>query len=187
MSLPHPFAWLAPRRQRRAFLFFLVLALLVMTAIQTLNPPLVTSAAPAGIVSFELAGTLQGAQAIMASWGTEGQVYAALSLGLDYLFLLAYAGAISLGCALVGRNLESSLGQRSGLFLAWGVWAAAALDALENYALIRLLLGSSQGAWPPVAFWCATFKFLLVGAGLVYALLGAAWLGSKTLRRRSAG
>jgi hypothetical protein len=43
---------------------------------------------------------------------------------------------------------------------------------VENYALIRVLLGSPSALWPAVARWCAIPKFLLVAAGLVYLLVG---------------
>jgi len=47
------------------------------------------------------------------------------------------------------------------------------LDSIENYALIRVLLGSQQELWPRMALWCAVPKFLIVAVGLVYVLIGA--------------
>jgi hypothetical protein len=59
-----------------------------------------------------------------------------------------------------------------GTLLAWAQFGAALLDALENYALIQVLLGSQQALWPVVARWCAIPKFLIVAAGLVYVGIG---------------
>lgn len=52
--------------------------------------PLKTPSSPAGIVSFEFAGSLAVPREMLAAWGETGQVYAALNLGLDYLFLISY-------------------------------------------------------------------------------------------------
>jgi hypothetical protein len=60
---------------------------------------------------------------------------------------------------------------------------AALLDAVENYALIRVLLGSNLVIWPKVAKWCAVPKFVIVAAGLAYILIGA--LISLLSRQRS--
>ncbi len=112
---------------------------------------------------------------MVESWGPAGQVYAGLNLGLDYLFLVAYASAISLGCVLAARGLAQRIKVLSGLgvILAWAQFAAALLDAVENYALIRVLLGAEQALWPVLARWCAMPKFIIVGLGLVYAIVGA--------------
>ena len=159
---------------KQTFVATLVLTIVVMIALQLLGAPLVTDAAPQGIVSFEFAGRLPVAQAIMESWGPTGRVAAGLSLGLDYLFLFAYASAIGLGCALMARALATprrALSQ-AGVFLARAQIVAAGLDAVENYALIQLLLGSERTIWPAVAQWCATPKFVIVAAGLLYLVVG---------------
>lgn len=169
MNSPHPFTWLPPERHKAAFILFLILALTVMAVMQLLGAPLVTAVAPGGIVSFELAGSLSSAQAMIASWDGRAQIYAGLGLGFDYLFMLAYAGAIGLGCVLVARRLATRLGHA----LAWGVLLAALLDVVENIALIQLLLGQTAVFWPVLARWCAIPKFALVAAGLLYVLGGA--------------
>jgi hypothetical protein len=187
MSLHSPFEWLSRSTQKRAFVPLVVFTLVVMASLQVLGGPLQTEAASAGIVSFEFAGELSEARSMIESWGQKGQVYAALSLGLDYLFLVAYASAIGLGCVLVGRHLSERVTFVGTLavVLAWGQLAAALLDSIENYALIRVLLGSEQGVWPLIARWCAMPKFLIVAAGLLYIIIGAmvivvrGWRGKK--------
>jgi hypothetical protein len=194
MNLRHPFAWLSGPAQQRAFPPLLVLTLAVMVSLQGLGGPLQTAAAPLGIVSFELAGTLPAARSMVESWGARAQVYAGLNLGLDYLFIVAYASTIGLGCVLVARSLAGRFRvlYPVGAVLAWALLAAGLLDALENVALIRILLGSPSAAWPAIARWCAIPKFLLVAAGLVYVATGVvialaararkggeSWTGSK--------
>jgi hypothetical protein len=163
----------------RTLILAIFIAVLMTAVMQLIGAPLATGVAPAGIVSFEFAGNAARAESIMASWDGQARLYAALSLGLDYLYMVAYATAISLACIRVGkawRRRASSVAWL-GLLLAAGQWVAAVLDAVENVALLRLLFGYEAGVWPTVAWWCATVKFVLVGAGLLYVLLaGSVWL-----------
>lgn len=173
MKNPHPFECLSTTAQKRLFVVLLMLTLAVMGGLQVFDAPLKTEAAPWGIVSLEFAGSLTGARQIIASWGPKGAVYAGLSLGLDFLFLFSYAGAIGLGCVLAARSLSTHMKPFSflGAPLAWGQLCAALLDATENIGLIQILMGAESEIWPKLAFWCAIPKFLIVAAGLLYILV----------------
>ena len=175
MKFRHPFEWLSEPGQKIAFISLFILTLVVMVSLQVLGGPLNNDVAPIGIVSFEFAGELALAQRMVKSWGPVGRVYAGLNLGLDYLFLVAYGSAISLGCVLAARGLAQRVKVLSGIgvVLAWAQFAAALLDAVENYALIRVLLGADLSIWPVVARWCAMPKFIIVALGLVYVIVGA--------------
>ena len=170
-----PYSWIQPSKMGRMFAYVFVFTIIVIISLQVLGAPLRTEAAPGGIISYEFSGDLPTAQAILASWGEDGKIYAGLQLGLDYLFMPVYALAIGLACVLVSNSFASlaPLLQRLGVWLAWGQWAAAGLDAVENYALIRLLLGSDNTIWPSIAYWSATIKFGLVILGLLYVIVGA--------------
>jgi hypothetical protein len=183
-KLHHPFEWLPEASQRRVFFVSALLAVFVMVILQVLGRPLITEAAPAGIVSFELAGNILTADRMLESWGDAGRVYAGLNLGLDYLFLVTYAVAVGLGCVLVARSLShrSRFFTAAGILLAWAQFGAALLDALENYALIRVLLGSQRKLWSLLAQWWALLKFLLVALGLVYVVFGAVYINVTRFR-----
>lgn len=172
MEVQSPYAWIQPSKMGRVFVFIFFVTLLLIFSLQVLGSPLKNEVATGGIISYEFSGDLQTAQAILASWGDDGKVFAGLQLGLDYLFMPAYAMAIGLACVLVSNSFMPAL-QRWGIWLAWGQWAAAGLDCLENYALIRLLIGSTNPLWPSLAYWSAAIKFALVALGLLYVLLGA--------------
>jgi hypothetical protein len=157
------------------FVFLSLFTLWVMAVMNVINGALITDISPSGILSFEFAGDLTSAQRMVETWGHSGGVQAGISLGLDYLFLVAYSWSIALGCVLVARSFDprSSFQIIIGVTLAWAQFGAAFLDAIENYALIRILLGTQQELWSVVAKWCAIPKFILVAAGIVYILLGA--------------
>ncbi len=175
---------LTARQQRRLFWLLLSLTLAVMVVLQAFGTPLQTDAAPLGIVSYELAGDVATAAAILTSWDGEARIHAGFNLGLDYLFMLAYALTIALAC-LWGAAV---LGQRwnlvglAGVILAWLLGLAAILDAIENAALWHMLVRGAADPWPQIAFWCAAPKFAIVALGLVYALV--AFLGWIALRFR---
>jgi hypothetical protein len=174
MTLRHPFEWLNKPDQKRLFILFLILTLAVIAALRNFDTHLKTSAAPNGIISYEFAGNLPAAQNIIKSWGEKGQIYAGLSLGIDYLFLIVYACAIGLGCVLLGEKLSEKFvfAKIVGSAFAWGLIIAALLDAMENYALIKILLGSTEEFWLKIAWYSAAPKFVLVGFGLIYLISG---------------
>jgi hypothetical protein len=140
------------------------------------NAPLITNTAPSGIVSYELASNPANSNKILSSWNQDARMHAALSLGLDYLFMVVYAAAISLGCVWAMEVIRSRSWPLAalGAFLAWGQWLAAILDAVENLGLILILFNPIASLWPEIAYWCAVFKFGLIFLGLVYALYGLA-------------
>lgn len=172
----HPLAAIPPGRRRWWFVPLLALTLGLMLGVMApLDGPLRTPASPNGIVSFELAGDVAAAQRMIDAWDERARRFAAFSLGIDYLFLLVYSTTIGLGCvwaASVFARHAPALAAL-GASLAWGQWLAAACDAAENAALAVLLLDGVRDPWPAVAWWCATPKFVLVVAGILYTL-GAA-------------
>lgn len=170
----HPFKWLDENRWGKTFIVLLILTLSLTCALTILGRPLKTAAAPLGILSFEFAGDLPTAISIIESWDDSARVFAGLNLGLDYLYLFAYPCSIGLGCLLVARRFRTMIAPAQlGRFLAWAQIFAGLFDAIENYALIRLLTGSQHAAWPAIAYWCATPKFIFVLLGIAYVLLGA--------------
>jgi hypothetical protein len=173
-ALTHPFLRFSSATQKRALPPLVVATLALTVVLQVVGQSLQTAAAPLGIVSFELAGTLAAAQVMIASWDHSAQLHAAFSLGLDYLYMPLYAVAIALACvrAAVTSLRTSTAAASLGLLLAWGMGLAALLDALENIALWQVLQSSTLAIWPPVARWCAIVKFSLVIAGLLYAGAG---------------
>lgn len=162
-------------------------AILLMLILNWVGAPLITTAAPLGIISFELGRQPEASNAILASWDGRAQRHAAFSLGLDYLFMLAYAAAISVACLKAGNLLHVSGWPLSGLAfpLAVGVWLAALLDAIENLGLTVILLsGTAVGLWPGIAWACALVKFAIIFVGLVYIFYaGAAYMASRLPER----
>ena len=174
--MPHPFENIKIAHLKRIYWPLLVITLVIMGLLNWVSLPLNTEAAPLGIVSYEIAGSVTQAQNILASWDPNARLAAAFGLGLDYLFMVAYSTTLGLGCIWAADVLKrrawplANLGAR----LAWGQWLAALLDAVENMALFVLLITTVQSPWPELARWCALVKFALIFVGLIYIFLALA-------------
>ena len=171
----HPFQAIPSEKFNKGLNPLILITLISMFVMNWISAPLNTPAAPNGIISFELAGTREAIHSILASWDTEAQLTASLSLGLDYLFLVIYSTAIGMGCIWASGVFtpRGSFLVTTGVLLAWGQWLAALMDGVENAALIRLILGEIQSPWPQIARICAIIKFSLIALGLLYVFLGA--------------
>ena len=182
-----PFDHLSNSARKRLIVITLMMSTILLFAMRTLDTPLKTQTAPSGIVSFELTKNYDASQQILGSWNTEAKINAALSLGLDFLFLIVYALFISLSCIQVGAVLKDdhSIIFSVAVALAWAQFLAAILDAIENLALIHLLLNSSRKWLPCLARWCAIVKFSIVSAGLIFILGGLLVIGLKIIFKRS--
>ena len=166
----------ADKRARFTLVVGAGLSFLLLLGMAVLDNALKTPEAPAGIISFELAGTLAGAEKIMGSWDGPARIQAGISLGIDFFFLVAYACTLAAASRMVAARLRPRrpwLGTL-GCLMAGGAWCAACLDAVENMALIQLLIGRGEGWHAVLASGCAGLKFGLVAAVLAYLFLGAA-------------
>lgn len=191
--MSHPLDFVPAVNRKPLFFAFLAATLLLFAAFRVIDAPLRTTAAPNGIVSFELAGVPFQAQAIINSWHEAGLLasdvagepvpgmvsraysFAVFGLGIDYLFMPVYATALALGILLAaGRHRGWFF--TLGAWLGWGAYAAALFDAIENYALARmLLLNEVWSPYPEIAAFSASVKFVLLLLGLFFALVGWLW------------
>ena len=170
----HPFNFLPAQYWQGFFWSLLGLTAVLMIVFGISGAPLTTTAAPYGVISFELAGTVERSLLILSSWDADAQMRAAFGLGLDYLFMVVYASTIAIGCGLAAQVLKRTgwpLGSWGSL-LGWAVILAAILDSIENLALTTLIFGSVVSPWPEIARWCAIFKFALIFIGIVYVIFG---------------
>jgi uncharacterized membrane protein YhaH (DUF805 family) len=169
----HPLMSVSLSSRKSLFWWLFLFTLGVMVSLNLVSKPLITPAAPNGIVSYELAGTPQKAQEILDSWNYEARLHAAFSLGFDYLFMGLYSTTIALACLWGSRVMHAARwpGVLLGILLAWSLWLAAVSDGIENVALSLILFNVPAAPWPQIAQVCAILKFLLIFAGLIYVFL----------------
>lgn len=123
------------------------------------------------IIDFELAGSVAAASGIINAWDAVARMQAAFNLGIDYLYMPLYSTTIALACLWGAGVLSARVWNTAGVLLAWGLWLAALLDAVENVALTVMLFGSIVFPYPQIAQVCAICKFGLVILGLAYCAL----------------
>ena len=135
MSATHPYQRIPLHHRARGLPLFLALTLILMIVLLRIDVPLQTTAAPKGIVSYELAGSVTEAQRILDSWNPTARLYAAFSLGLDFLYMPAYAIVIGLACAWAAELWRASAaGGWPWSVSRWrgALMVAALCDAIEN-------------------------------------------------------
>jgi hypothetical protein len=157
--MSHPFQAIPADKYLWVFVPLAALTVLLMAVFQAipLDP---------GIVQFEL-----NAEQVIKFWDEAAKIRAAFSLGLDFLFLVAYSNTIALACIWAVRVFqirEVPLVATVGILLAWGQWLAALLDGVENIVLVNILFSSILTPWSQLAKCCAIFKFILIILGLLY-------------------
>ncbi len=164
--MSHPLAASPSGKRARVFVPLLIATLVITFLFRFIGPAQPT------IVDFELAGSVQKAQAIIDAWNENDRIRAGFSLGFDYLYMPVYSTTIALACVMAAGVLKRRAWRRIGLLLAWGLWVAAVSDATENLALYTELLVNNVAPWPQIAQICATIKFGLILLGLLYAAAG---------------
>jgi len=127
------------------------------------------------IIELEMMRTSAKATETVAQLGPEGVDAAQMSLYLDFPYLVVYALLLSAACVVVASRADQR--GRSGLAaagrtLAWAAPVAAALDAVENVALLMVLDGNLDQPWPGIAFGFASVKFVLLAVVIVYLVVG---------------
>jgi hypothetical protein len=174
--MPHLLSIIPTPLRKRMLTTGLLLCLGIMLIFAWSGHPLQTEPAPDGIVSFQTAGTLEKAQAILLSWDNNARQVAAFGLGFDYLFMPVYAITLSLACLATADTLKQ-VGRRYSSLSVWlarAAFLAAGLDAIENLALVIMLLTQPANPWPLVSMVCANLKFVLLFLVLIYAFYGPA-------------
>ncbi|RPJ63395.1 MAG: hypothetical protein EHM12_02410 [Dehalococcoidia bacterium] len=125
------------------------------------------------IVDYELAGSVAKVSGIINAWNTPDRIRAGFNLGIDYLYMPVYSTTIAMACVWGAMVLSAKGWRVIGVLLAWGLWVAAILDAIENYALVTMLFGTVADPYPQISQVCALCKFSLILLGLAYCALAA--------------
>lgn len=171
MEIKTPFVWIGLAQHFKAFILFTILTLLCMLGLGISGQAMRIEEVPMGILDYEFAGTLENAQAMLKAWEAKNvNAFVGFNLGLDYLFLVTYSHAIGLACVLTARRLNRFA--KVAYWLGVLQLVAAGLDAIENFALWKLMIGSNWEAYPAIAMYCAAPKFLFVVLGLLFCLVG---------------
>jgi len=157
---------------KKLFWFILVLFIPTFIGMSIIGAFLKTSSTPYGIVSFEFCGFTLSCQSALESWNNSGQLFAMLSLGLDYLFLVLYPALIATGLILIAPKLTNTLATITKM-VVFSCVVISLCDAIENYALIQIILFQSEDSYGMIAAIFASIKFALLGMAVLWLLFVA--------------
>lgn len=171
--MKHPLDWISANLRKPLFFAFLAWTLVMLFLFQPVNRPLMTNAAPSGIISLQLAWTPVNAANMLNSWDESARLFAAFGLGFDYLFMSVYAVALALG-TLLAAGRHPGWFARLGAWAAYGAFLAAILDGLENFGQFLEIFHGRVDLAPMIGIF-ATLKFTLILLGLAFGLAGWLW------------
>ena len=162
--------------RKRALIASAVASVAIGAVLVALDARMMDAGGP-GIIGFELAGTQERADEILADWGDRGTDAAKASLWLDYAYIVAY-GTFLVLAALATRDLAEQRGRDRlasfGLAVIPFAAAAAAFDAIEDVGLLLAVNQQGGDLAPRLAQVCASFKFALLAPTIAYLLAGLA-------------
>jgi hypothetical protein len=175
-TLRHPLQRWPRNRRRLALACVAVAALLPLVLGEVVDPLHEDDPGGESIFEFELAGSVEDAEKILATWQAEGVVDEAKAIQtFDLLYPLIYAAALAGGClaaaAAWGRAGQLRLAT-AGIAMAWVAFSAAGFDYVENLGLGVSLWDEPATPWPQLAYVAAVLKFAATGMSLLYALSG---------------
>ena len=127
------------------------------------------------VVELEMMRTSAKATETVAQLGPQGVDAAQTALYLDFPYLVVYALLFSAACVVMASRADQRGRLRlaaAGRTLAWAAPVAAALDAVEDVALLVVLDGTVDQPWPGIAFGSASVKFALLAVVIVYLVIG---------------
>jgi hypothetical protein len=174
----HPFQTWPGRRRRALLVGITILAALPIVLGQVVHPLHDDKQGGESIIDFELAGSVDRAQEILATWRAEGVIDDAKTIQIfDLVYPLIYAAALAGLCLAAGGAWSRAGWPRLGaasIAMAWVAFAAAGFDYVENLALGVSLWDEPTEPWPQVALVAAVLKFAGIYLSLLYAVSGLA-------------
>lgn len=124
---------------RRQLVYLLPLLIISTIVMKLIDNQLTSDLVPAGIISFQLAGSIERVVEVVSHWGPELQRLAAFHLGLDYLYLIIYSSFLLVVARQLLYRVLTDKYQLVNL-LPYSAVVAGACDFLENIFATILLV-----------------------------------------------
>jgi hypothetical protein len=119
-----------------------------------------------GIIAFELAKTIDNANAMVATWeAADALGQKKFSLYFDYIFIIGYAGSLF----IILREWWAKNDKQWIYYLGFLPILAGILDGIENFGLLQIVYHQGNQFSASLAFYCASVKFAI----LLPSILGA--------------
>lgn len=120
-----------------------------------------------GIIPFELAKTLDNANAMVAQWEAAGAIpQKKFSLYFDYIFIFGYAGSLF----IILKEWYQKTDKKILFYLSFLPVVAGVLDGIENLGLLKIIYNEGTQFYASLAFYCASVKFIILLPSILLAL-----------------
>lgn len=155
-----PSSWPARfSRLRQLFWLFLLLTIAYMVWMRNSLVPLSSGE----IVQFEIAKTVDKANAIIQDWKNTGKFEQGVkSIYLAYFFIALYTIAIALGCRFISACTGNDILIKGGRGFSWLILIATICDIIENIAMSKTLHGEASKWSVTIVYNLARVKFSIV-------------------------
>lgn len=140
-----------------------------------LGAALRTAQAPLGALSITFSGDPANLNAILDSYQRNGIFLLGFNLGFEFLYMVIYATALSLGCFWASGRLKRADNHklvRIGTYLGYTMWLAALFDAIEKFTVFYSILSTPQPLILQFAAAAAALKFSILYIGILYMIVG---------------
>jgi hypothetical protein len=135
------------------------------------------------LFAFEKAGSVERSAEIVDRWGEDGKRAAWWQLAFDMPFLIGYGLFAAGACAAVARRADRvgrTRLRRMATVVVWFGPLAAFADFLQNVSLALILSGHIASPWPQISASGGSLTPVLMGAALLFALVGWAFTRGKS-------
>jgi hypothetical protein len=154
-------------RLRQLFWLSFLLTIAYMIWVRSYLSPLSSDE----LVQFEIAKTVNRAQAIIQEWKNSGKYELGVqSTYFAYIFMALYTVAIALGCRFLSALTGNEILIKGGKGFSWLIVGATVCDLVENVALSRTIRGYISQWNVTVAYDLARVKFSIVIVCILFIL-----------------
>jgi hypothetical protein len=154
-------------RLRQLFWLSFLLTIAYMIWVRSYLSPLSSDE----LVQFEIAKTVNRAQAIIQEWKNSGKYELGVqSMYFAYIFMALYTVVIALGCRFLSALTGNEILIKGGKGFSWLIVGATVCDLVENVALSRTIRGYISQWNVTVAYDLARVKFSIVIVCILFIL-----------------
>jgi hypothetical protein len=130
---------------------------------------LTTPTSPLGIIDLEFATAPQRVIELLSHWDV---VAVKLNIWLDFLFIASYVYFLFVMAERFSlRWPDHHIMRQAGLFLSRVSIVAGMCDVVENLLMLQTISGNYTTLSLQLTFYCAAFKFVLIGIVLLYFII----------------
>jgi hypothetical protein len=130
---------------------------------------LTTPVSPLAIINLEFADTPQRITDLLSHWDI---TVVKMNIWLDFLFIASYVYFLFVMAERFSLKWpDGHMMRQAGLFLSRVSIVAGMFDVVENLLMLQTIAGNYTTLSLQLTFYCAAFKFVLIGIVFLYFII----------------